>query len=238
MSQLRAFIAGCVAVALAVAFAETVASSKSTRFDEITVQRINIVEPDGTKRIIISNRTKFPGDFMRGKEGDRPDRRQYAGMLFINDEGTENGGFIQNGKLNKDGNVDAALSLTFDRFRQDQALQLVHDEDGSDSVSSVRINDVPYYQTSSIDDLHRFADYAAKMSPDDQKQYFEKLKQDGKVLQNRIYLGTTSEHNAALELKDKQGKPRLRLMVADSGEASVEFLGDDGAVLKRIGLDR
>ena len=34
---------------------------KAAQFDEITVGRINIVETNGTKRLIISNRAQFPG---------------------------------------------------------------------------------------------------------------------------------------------------------------------------------
>jgi hypothetical protein len=30
-------------------------------FDEITAGRINIVEPDGAKRMVISNKAQFPG---------------------------------------------------------------------------------------------------------------------------------------------------------------------------------
>ena len=64
-------------------------------FDEITVGRINIAEPDGTKRLIISNKAQFPGAFEQGKEIARPDRASFAGMLFLDEEGNENGGLIQ-----------------------------------------------------------------------------------------------------------------------------------------------
>ncbi len=234
MSPLQAFIAGCIAVSVAVAVTETVASSKAARFDEITVGRINIVEPDGTKRIIISNRSQFPGDFYRGKETQRPDRRDSAGLLFINDEGTENGGLIQSGVQDKDGKVNAGLSLTFDRFRQDQALQLSHEDDGSQSVSAVRINDVPDPNFSSYDDIHRYVNETAKMTSDEKRAYVQKLKDEGKLLQNRIYMGTTEDHAAALVLKDAKGKPRLRLAVTDGGEAVVELLDGQGKVLKKV----
>ena len=59
-------------------------------FDEITVQRINLVEPDGTLRMVLSDKARIPGLVIRGKEYPREDR-QTAGMLFFNDEGTENG---------------------------------------------------------------------------------------------------------------------------------------------------
>ena len=63
------------------------------KFNEITVERINIVEPDGTLRMVISNKSNFPGFILKGKETPHPDRKT-AGMLFFNDEGTENGGLI------------------------------------------------------------------------------------------------------------------------------------------------
>ena len=53
--------------------------------DEITVQRINIVEPDGTPRLIISNHAKLPGVMVHSKE--KPLDRSQAGLIFLNDEG-------------------------------------------------------------------------------------------------------------------------------------------------------
>ena len=60
-------------------------------FDQLTVHRINVVEPDGTPRLVISDKAEFPGGFYMGKEFTRAERQE-AGMLFNNDEGTENGG--------------------------------------------------------------------------------------------------------------------------------------------------
>ena len=51
-------------------------------------------------------------------------------MLFVNEECTENGGLIQKGSVGPDGKADAGLSLTFDRFRQDQVIELLHAEGG------------------------------------------------------------------------------------------------------------
>jgi hypothetical protein len=67
--------------------------SDRQKFAEIDVERINLVEPDGTLRMVISNKSKFPGIIIKGKETPHPDRNT-AGMLFFNDEATENGGLI------------------------------------------------------------------------------------------------------------------------------------------------
>src|SRR3546814_4807118 len=37
-------------------------------FDEISVKRINIVEPGGKYRLVLANSERFPGLFMEGKE--------------------------------------------------------------------------------------------------------------------------------------------------------------------------
>src|SRR3546814_10977717 len=36
-------------------------------FDEISVKRLNIVEPDGKYRLVLANSERFPGLFMGGK---------------------------------------------------------------------------------------------------------------------------------------------------------------------------
>src|SRR5262249_41780317 len=156
------------------------------QFDEITVGRINIVEPDGTKRLVISNRAQFPGDFMQGKEGERPDRRSFAGMVFVNEEGTENGGLIQKGSIGADGQIASGLSLTFDRFRQDQALQLLNTDSAFGQQTGVRINDVPFHERTSMADLSRFNDEASKLPAAEREAYWRKLTEAGRLSVNRI----------------------------------------------------
>jgi hypothetical protein len=123
----RTYLRGAVISAIAVAAISVLAAGHAppTVFDEITVGRINVREPDGTLRMVISNRAQFPDTPWKGADIPRPDRRSFAGMLFVNDEGTENGGLIQKGFVGPGGKADAGLSLTFDRFRQDQVIQLM-----------------------------------------------------------------------------------------------------------------
>src|SRR3970040_3018727 len=65
--------------------------AQQTRFTEIDVERINVVEPGGKLRMVISNRPRSTGPIYQGKPfgyegGTRP------GIIFFHDEGTENGG--------------------------------------------------------------------------------------------------------------------------------------------------
>src|SRR5882757_6166576 len=93
-------------------------------FDEIQVHRLNLVEPDGTLRMVISDRDRMPGVIVKGKESPKADRPG-AGMLFYNDEGSENGGLVFGGHRNDKGEiVDSGGSLTFDKYGASQIVQL------------------------------------------------------------------------------------------------------------------
>lgn len=241
MSEIRTFLSGAAAMAGAIAAIVTLTGASSparnANFDEITVGRINIVEPDGTKRIILSNKAQFPGDFMQGKEGARPDRRSFAGMLFINDEGTENGGLIQKGSMDADGKISSGLSLTFDRFRQDQTLQIINNDSAGHQMTGLKINDVPSYALTSMDDIKRFDEESRKLGEADQRAYRKSLADAGRLSQNRIWLGNTGDKGAALQLKDAQGRIRMLLLVSASGQAEIRMLDEQGKVRKAITPD-
>ena len=83
-------------------------------FDEITVHRIRVVEPDGTLRMVISNYDGLPSN-ARGGQGQN--RRPGAGILFYNNEGVENGGLIFGGHRDAQGKiVDSGVSPSFDKY--------------------------------------------------------------------------------------------------------------------------
>jgi hypothetical protein len=110
--------------------------------DEITVQRINIVEPDGTPRMIISNHARLPGVLVHGKE--KPLDRPQAGLIFLNDEGSEIGGLIFGGRKDKDGKVrDSGGSLSFDRYEANQVVQLLGVDDAEDRMAGLVVSDSP-----------------------------------------------------------------------------------------------
>lgn len=117
------------------------AGDKKIKLDEIDVHRINIVEPDGTLRMVISNRAKLPGVIVRGKEDHQEDRPQ-AGMLFYNDEGSENGGLIFGGHKNAKGEiVDSGGSLSFDKYDASQVVQLAGGDDHENRFVGLSVSD-------------------------------------------------------------------------------------------------
>jgi hypothetical protein len=103
----------------------------SPEFDKVRAHRIDIVEPDGTLRMVISNKNELPPVIIKGKEHpEMGEARPQAGMLFYNDEGTENGGLIFGGKKNEKGEVvDSGGSLSFDKYGAGQIIQLAGIDD-------------------------------------------------------------------------------------------------------------
>src|SRR5688572_21997591 len=106
--------------------------SQKTRFTEIDVERINVVEKDGKLRLTISNAARLPDPIIGGKS--YPLRggtgAGSGGMIFFNDDGNENGGLVYAGRQTATGHR-ANGHLTFDQFDQDEALSFTYsDVDG------------------------------------------------------------------------------------------------------------
>src|SRR5882672_3740755 len=61
------------------------------KFDEISVERLNVIEKNGQLIAVISNRDRMPDPITNGKafKTERP-----PGMIFYNGEGDECGGLV------------------------------------------------------------------------------------------------------------------------------------------------
>jgi len=239
LNRSSTFLSGMAASASLIAAIALLTGSKAmpAKFDEIDVGRINIRESDGRLRMVISNREQFPGTPFKGQETPRPDRRSMAGMLFINDEGTENGGLIQKGVIGPDGKADAGLSLTFDRFRQDQVLQLLHSESNGHASTTIDINDEPDGLQLDVMKRTQMLRGLAGLPAEERQAAISKLQEQGLLSANRVRIGTTNDRASALALSDAQGRPRLMLLVSADGKPSIMMFDDKGQAGRTITLD-
>lgn len=121
----------------------TGATGRRSQFDQIQVHRIDVVEPDGTLRMVISNKDRLPPVIVKGKEHPEfGEPRPQAGMLFYNDEGSENGGLIFGGRKNEKGEiVDSGGSLSFDKYGANQVVQLAGVDDKTARFAGLAISD-------------------------------------------------------------------------------------------------
>src|SRR6188508_1426469 len=93
---LQAYAAISFALLAFLALSAFTQTSSTQRIDELTVQRLNVVDANGTLRFVLSNKDRMHPGVMDGITINRP--RPVAGMLFFNDEGDEVGGLTYTGR--------------------------------------------------------------------------------------------------------------------------------------------
>ena len=197
---------------------------------ELDVQRINVVEPDGTLRMVISDKSDFPGIIIKGQEEPHPDRKT-AGMLFFNDEGTENGGLIFGGERGKDGKIVNYGHLSFDKYMQDQTVVLEGDQEGDAYSKHLAFNDQPDYP---ITDYLPLAERYKQDSTDANKAALEKFFSEHGGITPRLFLGEDPEQGLTLNMKDNKGHNRIVLRVLPDGSPVLQFLDAEGKIMTQL----
>lgn len=200
------------------------------KFEEIDVQRVNLVEPDGTVRMIISNRSLAPGIIIKGKEYPHPNRKA-AGMTFYNDEGTENGGLIFGGEKGKDGKESSYGHLSFDRYDQDQVFALDAQQDGSARSVGLRLIDQPEYP---ISDLLALMERTKDLPSEHREAEIDKFLRAKGTAHRRLSMYRTESGAVELKMKDSQERDRLVLEVGADGAPALRLLDDQGKVIGQL----
>lgn len=197
-------------------------------FGIITARRINIVEPDGTVRLTISNRADFPGGWIHKKESPRPDRRDAAGMLFMSEEGTEQGGLIWGASQLPDGTIENHGHLSLDQYEDNQIFALDAGQEGKDKFSQIIISDQGDYP---VEEKRQAEDRIGKLPPDKQDQAWEQFFATHRHDIKRLVIGRSPDGSSGLTLRDGQGRARIVLSVAGDGKAALQFLDENGKIL-------
>ncbi len=210
-------------------------SSQKQRFAEIDVERINVVEKNGNLRMVISNRERSIGPIYKGKPFGYPGGTR-PGIIFFNDEGTENGGLTFSGQSNADGTYRSSSGLSFDQFNQDQVVYLQYaDNNGRRNMGLTVADRIDL----DIYDLVAERDSIMKVHPqgaarDSALQKWAQPRNGVPIAAERVYVGRDVRKAAVVNLSDRNGKPRIRLMVDSLGTPSLEFLDATGTVTSRL----
>jgi stress response protein SCP2/uncharacterized protein with GYD domain len=197
---------------------------KKQKFDEIDVERINVVEKDGRLRIVISNEERQHPGMVEGKPFNR--KRDAAGMLFFNEKGDEAGGLIVS---NGDGKSQY-LSLTLDKFRQDQTVGLQHlESDDGAYFAGLKVWDRPGI---SFDEQTNQRESLKKITNEtERKAAAKKLSESGVFGNQRIAIGRGRNKAAFIEMADASGKTRIEISVDAAGNPKMNFLDETGKVI-------
>ena len=215
--------AGTATIVCAVLVASVFAQqSGRLKFEEIDVERINIVEKDGSLRMVISNRERQHPGSVGGKLVPRENGRP-PGMIFFNHLGDEMGGLVfgENGESGHFG------SLTFDKVRGDQTLGFRHLE-GDNGQYHVGIE--MWHQPGIPQETMLEHQRAARAIRDatEREAALQELIDRNEQTTRRLFLGKGRDDTSLLELFDIKGRARVRIVAPSEGEARMEFLDEAG----------
>ena len=216
------------------AFRQQAPQGQKGRFTELDVERINIVEPDGKLRMVLSNRPRSIGPIYKGKPfgyegGGRP------GIIFFNDDGPENGGLTFTGSRGADGKYRASSGFSFDQFNQDQILYFQYADENGRRRTGLTIADradVDIYDM--IQEREAIMKLPAGAEREEALKRWAAPRNGVPLMAQRVYVGRDVAKNAVVNLSDPNGRSRLRLMVDSMGVASLEFLDEQGVVTSRL----
>ena len=198
------------------------------RIDELTVQRLNVVDANGTLRMVISNKDKMHPGILDGVTINRP--RPVAGLLFFNDEGDEVGGLTFTGT--DDNGRRANGGLMFDQLKQDQTVGINYSESNGQRTAGLQVWD---RSDQPLSDLIRALNAANALPEGPQRDEAVKAaRAKAPAGPRRVFVGKNAEKAATVSLADANGKPRLVMTVTPDGSASIDFLDADGKTIQRI----
>jgi len=203
-------------------FSGFIGSDNIEKFEVIDVERINIVEKDGSLKMVISNQERQHPGIVNGKIIERKYPRP-PGIIFFNHLGDEMGGLIY-GENGGDGHFG---SLTWDKVRNDQTIGFRYLEGDNGAYQS----GLEMWQQPDIPSDVVNAKYDSIMEIKDEtkrKAALQKMKDNNELSTYRLFLGKRRDNSTMLLLNDIKGNPRIVMLVSLDGTPKLEFRDESG----------
>ncbi len=214
-----------VAISLTVlgVMAITAFTRPAEKFGEIDVERLNVREKNGQLLMVIANSDRMPDPLINGKswKTERP-----PGMLFYNGIGDENGGLVF-GAVTGGGKYGSYQGLSFDKYKQSQAMALLYNDHNGKYQAGLKIWDRPEIPLNEI--LTR-EDEIAKMPDGEAKTAAKKKLQEDNFSPTRVYVGKNDQKESEVTLYDAKGNARIKMSVTAEGVPKLDFLDANGRV--------
>jgi len=198
------------------------------KFDEITVERLNVVEKNGQLVAVIANTDRMPDPIVGGKtfKTERP-----PGMIFYNGIGDECGGLVfgaATGENARAGDKYGAYGgFSLDQYKQSQAIGLIYNDHSGSREVGLKVWDRP--ETSQSEFIER-GDVIRKMPEGPEKEAARKSLRESGFSPTRIFVGKNKEREAKVTLYDAKGNARINMIVDAAGVPRLDFLDEGGKV--------
>lgn len=201
-------------------------NNPQTNFEEINVERINVIEKDGKPKMIITNKERHPtGITIDGKTYDYG-RGKSGGILMYNDLGEENGGFLFGGDEKEHGSI-----LTFDQYKQDQVLVLKNSERRSNGKVHKLYGLGLFERPDSIsikDVLEKEIEIEKIQDENKRDSIYKKLDSDGLYGANTFFAGRMWDGSTGLFVRDKKGNTKIQIYVDAKGKPVIQYIDSLG----------
>ncbi len=230
---LHAYVVTSLIVFIFLAAAAFRQAPKAQNLGEITAERINIVDANGTLRLVISNKDRMHPGVIGGKVIQR--QRPYAGFIFFNDQGDEAGGLTLTGR-ELDGRRAADAALMFDQLGQDQTIGFAYSEENGRRSAAFKVWDRPDAPLADL--VEQLNAASAIQNPAEREAAVARVRAAAPRPAQRVLVGKTRDRVAGVFLADAQGRNRLALKVDAEGNASIEFLDADGKIVQKVAPPR
>jgi hypothetical protein len=199
------------------------------KFGHITAERLDIVDANGTLRMVISNKDRQHPGVIEGRTIDRP--RPFAGMLFFNEAGDEVGGLTFTGQ-EVDGQRRANAGLMFDQHRQDQTIGISYQESGGRRSAGLQVWDRAETGLGALVDALNAANKLP--DPEERSKAIAAARAAAPPGPRRVFVGKNTDKAAIVSLADADGRPRLNITVDATGNPRIEFLDAKGTVIAKL----
>jgi hypothetical protein len=228
---------------LALLWVATVAWMLTTRTSApavLSVQRLEIVEPDGSLAFVIANSQRPVAATIDGQTlvGDQEGARKgVPSIIFFDGKGDEVGGMLMGVRETADG-FSATRHLSLDGHEQDQTVVLAHYQDPRGATSGMTVSERP---------THSMLDTFAKLglppgaTNDQLTAAIQRIPEAERAATRRqlfgatrAFFGKTRTGEAALVLRDAQGRQRIVIEAPAEGEPSIRVLDAEGKTVLRL----
>ena len=198
--------------------------SSKQKFKEISVERINVVEPNGDLKMVISNSERqHPGMF----DGEvLMDRKRPPGMIFFNEEQDEVGGLVYSG--NEEDGMGVALSV--DQYKNDQVMQMLY-ERYKNGKQQYGLNIWDRADHLTLPEMVKTLDSLKKVEGITKQKIGSVLKDKNKgepISAQRLFTGKNVNEQVGVFINDEYGNPRIKIYIDENNQPKFELLDEDG----------